>query len=394
MNPTERIIAAIDGMELERVPTLSVILDDHPLNQVLGFPLIKTWDLLSIPAVRFILDKWGMKLGGFFVNPKDILFRSIQAAIESGFDACWGYLETAFEILDSKTLLEVWGIHHDIINDGHGNAYYMYREPLITSPKAYDTWPYFPNADDWAHTSYKCFSKAQKKFGDKICICGEVSTDYYDSIQTSMGFDKIALYIRKDPDLIRRYLARLEEVAIKCTMAMMDAGIKVILKGDDHGFKTGPQMNPKVFDEIFGPAHTRICRLVHDRGGRILIHSCGDNTKMFDYFIKWGYDGGHAFETTSNVDIPYEKKTHEDRFTIVGGMGIDYHLTRRSTPEEVVERTKELIRVCAPGGRFLLAPVHSHPDIDMTKVKIMLDTVREYGDYKWKELCVEEQKGQ
>lgn len=112
-----------------------------------------------------------------------------------------------------------------------------------------------------------------------------------------------------------------------------------------------------------------------------MLHACGDNTKLFDYFIKWGFDGGHAFETTSNVDIPYEKKTHGDRFTIVGGIGIDYLLTERSKPQEVVEATKEIIRICASGGRFLLAPVHCHPDLDISKVKIMLDTAKEYGTY-------------
>lgn len=386
MDPTERVIAAIDGKELGQVPTLSVILDDHPLNQVLGFPRIEPWKIISHPITKFILDRWGMKLGQLVVDPKEIMFRSAEAAIRLGFDACWGYLETAFKIWDSKTLLEVWGIYHNIVNDGHGNGYYMYREPLITSRQAYEAWPYFPDPDDWAHKTYKCFSKAQKKFEDKLCICGEVPTDFYDTIQTSMGFANIAKFIRKDRDLILQFLARLDKIATKCTVAMLDAGLKVILKGDDHGLKTGPQMDPKVFDEIFGPAHTRICKLVHDRGGRILIHSCGDNTKMFDYFIKWGYDGGHAFETTSNVNILHEKKTHGDKFTIVGGMGIDYHLTERSKPEEVAERTIELIGTCAPGGRFLLAPAHSHPDVDISKVKIMLDTVREYGNFKWKEL--------
>jgi hypothetical protein len=86
------------------------------------------------------------------------------------------------------------------------------------------------------------------------------------------------------------------------------------------------------------------------------------------------------------VNILYEKKTHRDKFTIVGGMGIDYHLTERSRPEEVAERTIELIRTCASVGRFLLAPAHSHTDMDISKVKIMLDTIREYGNFKWKEL--------
>lgn len=382
MNPTERIIAVIEGQELDRVQTLSVILDEHPIHQVLGFPMINDATMLFNPVGRFLMDH--TKLGKYLMASTidAVLLKSIEAGVELGFDACWGYLALSFvDIPDSKTIVDCWGYHHDLIDDGHGNVYYMYRKPLINSPEAYEAWPHFPDPDDWAHKTFKSFKKAQSKFGDQICICGEVPTDLYDTIQCAMGFENIAIYIRKDPAFIRQWIARLEEFAMKTTMAMMDAGLKVILKGDDFAFKTGPQMNPKTFDEFFGAPYTRLCKAVHERGGKILLHACGDNTKLFDYFIKWGFDGGHAFETTSNVDIPYEKKTHGDRFTIVGGVGIDYILTERSKPDEVVEATMEIIRVCAPGGRFLLTPVHCHPDLDMSKVKIMLETAHEYGKY-------------
>jgi len=113
----------------------------------------------------------------------------------------------------------------------------------------------------------------------------------------------------------------------------------------------------------------------------VIIHSCGDNTKMFEHFIKWGFDGGHAYENTSNVDIYEQKKRHGDRFTIVGGVGVDYLLTERSKPHEVEEGVKTLIRALAPGGRFIIGPVHTHPDMDISKVKIMVETVREHGNY-------------
>jgi len=382
MNPTERVMAVLEGQELDRVQTLSVILDEHPIHQILGFPSIKDATLLFNPVSRFLLDHTNIGKHIMRSTVDTVMFKSIEAAVALGFDACWGYLALSFvDIPDSKTILDCMGFYHDLIDDGHGNSYYMYRKPLIASPEDYAAWPHFPDPDDWAHKTFDIYKKAHAKFGDKICICGEVSTDIYDFIQCAMGFENFAIYMHKDLEFLRRWVASLEEFAMKTTMAMMDAGLKVILKGDDMAFKTGPQMNPKAFDDLVGPSYTRLCKAVHDRGGKILLHACGDNTKLFDYFIKWGFDGGHAFETTSNVDIPYEKKTHGDRFTIVGGVGIDYLLTERSKPEEVVEATKDMIRVCAPGGRFLLAPVHCHPDLDISKVKIMLDTARKHGTY-------------
>ena len=382
MDPTERIIAVIEGRELDRVQTLSVLLDDNPIQQVLGRPLIKDKYLFFNPLSRYILDRWGLKLNAIVQGViEDMMLRTVEASAALHYDAIWLYYEKEMMIYDSKTLLGVWGNYYDFIDDGHGNLWYMYREPAITSPEAYEAWPFFPDSDDWAQKTYNFFKKALSKYGERICIVGETPTMLYENMQDAMGFANLAISMRKNPDFIRRYIARIEEAAMKTTMAMMDAGLRVIMKGDDFGFKTGPVMNPKTFDEFYGPPYARLCKAVHDRGGKILIHSCGDNTELFDYFIKWGFDGGHAFENTSNVDIPYEKKTHGDSFTIVGGVGVDYHLTRDSSPEEVAEATREIIRVCAPGSRFILAPVHSHPEMDMSKVKVMLETAWEYGKY-------------
>jgi uroporphyrinogen decarboxylase len=162
---------------------------------------------------------------------------------------------------------------------------------------------------------------------------------------------------------------------------MIDAGIKIILQTDDFAFKSGPIMNPRLIDEIFGPSYTRLIKAVHDRGAKYILHSCGDNTLLFDTFIKWGVDGLHAYENTSNVDIYKEKEIHGSQVTIIGGVGVDYLLTDRSKDEEIDAEVKRLIKHLAPGGRFLIAPVHSLSSIPARKLKVMLDAVDRYGKY-------------
>ncbi len=62
-------------------------------------------------------------------------------------------------------------------------------------------------------------------------------------------------------------------------------------------------------------------------------------------------------------------------------MGVDYILTSRSKPEEVREAARNVIKTCAPGGRFLLAMAHTHPELDVEKIKIMLEVAKDYGRY-------------
>jgi len=385
MNPTERIIAVTEGKELDRVQTMSVLYDQHPAHQILGFPKRTDADLINSWYGQMFLKKWGNKRIGRFIAKQDVkraLYIGIETAVKLGFDAAWAIWGPNFSRFpDPNTIQDDWGNYNNIVFDDFGNASYYYREPKITSPEAYEQWSFFPDPDDYAKKTCRFFKKLLSKYGNKICICADIFSSPYQVMFLSIGFEKLAYYIRKNPEFIKKFITRLEVFSIKTAMAMMDAGIKIIMKGDDFSHKTGPQMNPKIFDEFWGPSYTRICTAVHDRGGKIFIHSCGDNTKLFDLFLKWGFDGGHAFENTSNVDIFKEKKRYGDKFTIIGGMGVDYLLTRQSKPEEVVEKTKELIKNLAPGGRFILAPSHSHPLVDMSKEIIMLETTWEYGKY-------------
>jgi hypothetical protein len=381
MNPTERIFAALEGRTLDRVPTFCPFLDPWPVQQVLGKPLFSDTIVFLNPFSRFIFDRWGPSLKKSVSDPalEKTNLKQIEAACRIGLDSIWALYDIRNIVKDSKTFIVSPGFYYDIIQDGHGNLTYMYRGPAISSEKEFDEWPYLHNNDDLAHSCYLFFKKAMPLYGDKICVMGEVSGGIQEVLFHLLGFEKFSLFIRKEPRFIQRLIDFFEEYKMKGYMAMMDAGVKVIMTGDDFAFKSGPMINPRIVDELFGPPYTRLTRAVHDRGGKILLHSCGDNTMLFDHFIKWGFDGGHAYENTSNVDIYREKEIHGDRFSIVGGPGVDYLLTERSTAAEVVDATRYMIDRLAQGGRFILSPVHAHGEMDMSKVRVMIETAREYG---------------
>jgi uroporphyrinogen decarboxylase len=284
-------------------------------------------------------------------------------------------------ISDYDTLADVNGMIYNLIEDGYGNMTYMYREPAITSKAAFEAWPYFEDPDGYAQRLYKFFSNMNKKHGDKICIMGSPCSGLHESMLCAVGFERMPLWLRREKELTKRYLDWCFELVFKGTMAIIDAGVKVILQGDDFAYKTGPVFSPKILDEVFGPYYKKIINAVHGRGAKIILHSCGDNTVLFDMFIRWGFDGFHAYEPTSNVDIYKEKKLHGDKATIIGNVGIDYLLTERSKDEEVIAEVKKLIENLAPGGRYIISPAHSLNTIPAHKLRVMIDAAHEFGKY-------------
>ncbi|MFO7560949.1 MAG: uroporphyrinogen decarboxylase family protein [Desulfobacterales bacterium] len=384
MNPTERIIRTLEGKPVDRVPTFCAGLEDRTFNEVLGQPPFRPHRLIDNPVSDFLFRKWSPLMTKMFFQPLVTMGmeKRVKAAAKLGFDADWAIYEETFTPQNSKSMVRYSGSIYDIIDDGYGNSTYMYRGPGITSPKAFQEWPYWREPDEIAHRSYTFFKKIMKRYGENMCICGQgAAYGIQETILWSVGFERMPIWIMREKELIRRFIDMLEEICMKTSMALMDAGVAVILQTDDFAFKSGPMINPKQIDTLFGPSYTRIIKAVHDRGGKYILHSCGDNTLLFERFIKWGVDGLHAYENTSNVDIFKEKEIHGKDVTIIGGVGIDYLLSERSTDEEIVEEVKKLIKALGPGGRFMIAPVHSMSSVPADKLQVMLDAAREYGKY-------------
>ena len=362
MNPTERVFRTMEGKPVDRVPVFCAMVEDRTFNEVLGKPLIPQEKLMNNPVARFVLDRWGRRLTRnlFQAELNRALEKRIRAQVELGFDAVWAILDETFVVLDSKTMARFTGSLFNLQPDGFGSMTYMYRGPAFKSRDDFLSWPHWPDIDELAHRSYTFFKKIVSKYGERTCLFGQASAyGIQESLLWAVGFEKMPVWIRREKDLVQRFIEFNEELCLKTNMAMLDAGVPVIIQTDDFAFKSGPIMNPKLVDELFGPSYRRIIRAVHDRGAKYVLHSCGDNTKLFDTFISWGVDGLHAYENTSNVDIFREKELHGDRVTIVGGVGVDYLLTDRSRDTEVREEVRKLMRALAPGGRFILAPVHS-----------------------------------
>ena len=383
MHPIERTLNALDGRPTDRVPSFCAMVEDRTFNEVLGKPLIPQERLMCNPAARFIFDRWGPLTKPFVqAELNRALEKRVRAQVELGFDSVWAILDETFTVIDHATMVRFNGSVFNLQPDGFGNMTYMYRGPGIRSREDFEAWPHWPDADDLAHHAYRFFRKIMVKYGHQACIFGQgPAYGIQESLLWAVGFERMPVWIRREKDLVKRDIDLNEEICLKTNMALLDAGVPVIIQTDDFAFKSGPIMNPKLIDELFGPSYRRIIKAVHDRGGKYVLHSCGDNTLLFDTFISWGVDGLHAYENTSNVDIIHEKELHGSQVTIIGGVGVDYFLTDRSQDQEVEDEVRRLITRLGPGGRFIIAPVHSLSSIPARKLEVMVEAVRRYGAY-------------
>ena len=80
------------------------------------------------------------------------------------------------------------------------------------------------------------------------------------------------------------------------------------------------------------------------------------------------------------MDIFKVKEKYGDRLTLIGN--VSNELLQNGTPAQIADRTKELIKIMAPGGGYCLSSGNSVPDwAKLENYKAMIETTKQYGTY-------------
>ena len=176
--------------------------------------------------------------------------------------------------------------------------------------------------------------------------------------------------------LLDAHLATLEKV---CS-AVGDV-CDILRFGDDLGMDSGPFMPPEMYRKLFKPRHTRLCDYVHKNSKmKTFLHSCGSIYKLLPDLIEAGYDVINPVQT-SCVDMEPERLKKEfGRDICFWGGGCDTRaVLNRGTPEQVKEHVRERLEILSPGGGFVFNTVHNIlPEVPPENIVAMFETVEAF----------------
>jgi hypothetical protein len=370
MNPEGRLYAALDGRQPEKVPTLSLFADPNIANQVLGIkpsPILKFIE--SGPGSRY-LDRRGPAVSRWF--DLGVLFFYSQVALVNyrlGFDAVllayW-----RFTIRNHRELEDAFGRLFDIVDDGYGNPYMMYREGGIESPDEWRGYPR-PGIARYASAGAWVYRLMRLVWNRKIAIVPWVAPGLWENSWQPMGLPRFVAAMRKDPSFVREVAGYFTALSVAQIDAYCRAGARVVGVGDDLGYKSGPMISPDRLEEFYGDGYRQITATAHRHGSKIFIHSCGNSTALLEKFIEWGFDGAHAFEPTADNDLAEARRIVGDRLCIIGNVDVTHTLVDADRSEVESEVAKAMEDTA--GGGFILAPAHTHSDINIDNVRWMLE---------------------
>jgi MtaA/CmuA family methyltransferase len=255
MTHRERFMAALKGEPTDRVPV---------------FPIL----------MFLAVDRAGITYREFATNGRALA--EAQLLVQERFD------------LDAITACsDAFRVSGDLAQILGGEMVYpvdkppYLRRPLITSAADLDKLGHPDTVSPKSRMGDRVLgvSELVKAVAGNVAVLGWIDMPFAEACSVC-GVSEFMLLLMDDPAFAHRVLARLTEIVIDFALAQVEAGANMIGAGD----AATSLVSPATYSEFALPYEQEVCRAIHNAGGLVKLHVCGDTTHLLDKMATCGAD--------------------------------------------------------------------------------------------------------
>jgi hypothetical protein len=200
----------------------------------------------------------------------------------------------------------------------------------------------------------------------------------FGTIRNWLGLENTAYLYADDPDLFVEIIDTVGNLCFQCTEHVLKqvSGFDFGHFWEDICFKSGPLINPGVFDKYVGPHYKRITDLLRAHGIEIVSLDCdGKIDALIPTWLHNGVNTMFPIEVgTWNASIEPWRGKYGKELRGVGGMNKTVFAHDRSAIDAEIERLVPLVEL----GGFVPCPDHRiAPDAKWENVQYYCDKMRQ-----------------
>ena len=343
MNSLERVTAALERRQPDRVPLFECVIDHRVMDALLpGCDYFQFNDWIGLDNASQNRSSWSRENVEFIDEAKG-LFRDK-----------WGVIR-AFGPESTPAPIE---------------------GPIKTPEDLKHYQAPDPNADDvLGHLPQIIARYRGKKAVSAIC------RDAFFNPAFLRGTTQYLMDMIDNPRLVRELIEVCLSYDIPAMQRMVAAGCDVVVFGDDYADKNATLMSPRHFKEFILPGLKRCVDAAHEAGAYVVKHTDGNIMAVLDMIVSTGIDALNPLEPQAGMDIGLIKQRYGDRIALIGNIDCGYLLSQAPV-EEVREVTRKTIETAKPGGGYMLSSSNSiHSSVKPENLLAMVETLREHGEY-------------
>lgn len=377
MNGRERVLAAINHKEPDRVPvdfgstwcTSITIPAYEQLKNILG---VTTETVLMERNMQVcmvddrILEMFHVDTRGVFYGPPEL---EINKSVELG----------------ENVYIDAWGITWHKPKSSH---YYDMLKPALPgnitlSDIMTHQWP-TPHDPGYIKGLREKVEKQRRSTDCALVL--NLSLWVLQCSQFIRGFEDWFVDLVSQPRLMEAIFDAITESLIGVLEDVTDEIgdlVDVVAVSDDIGHQDRLCMNPKMYRQLIKPRHAKLMEAIKSRTkAPVMWHTCGSVYEVIDDLIEIGVNVINPVQTdAAKMEAIRLKSDFGERLSFWGGIDTMRILpfgTTRDVEKEVIQK----IRTLAPGGGYILNTVHNiQPIVIPENVVAMFAAAQKHGKY-------------
>lgn len=343
MNCRERVFCALERKVPDRVPLFEMVIDPKVMEGI--YPGCTYAEFVK----RFGLDVAGLNRSSW---PKEGL---------------------NFVDKEKRFFKDHWGIIRGI---GPESSPYPVEAP-IKRPE--DLKDYVPPDADAPNALGELPSAIQQFKGKKAIIW--VGRDSFFNAAHLRGVEEFLMDIHLNPGLVHQLVEICLSYDLRLTERAIQAGVEVVILGDDYADKNAPFMSPKHFREFFLPGLQKAVDSAHKAGAYVIKHSDGNLMPILDMIVNTGIDALNPLEPAAGMSIAKVRELYGNRICLVGNVDCG-PLLCWGKPREVKATVRQCLKDGARDGAFMLSSSNSiTTGVNPANYEAMRDALAEMGTY-------------
>ena len=357
MLPRERVFAALEHREPDRIPWGEHSIDYNVYEDILGR---ETLVQAKMRTTQAYWDGRRDEVVECYKRDRLDLIRALEMDIVfvSGVPGK-GHHPKAMEKLDGETY-----------RDGHGNVYRV-------SATTHDLMPYKRNTEGYRPPTLEGLQEQIDKVDEQPL--GDPNDSAWEFVHHAVkemkdthfimltagdlafpGFgateEESWMNLLLQPEICRKIAELQGKRLIHQVPFYAQLGVDGIMPCGDLGSSTGLLASPEIYREMVYPWHKAHVEEAHRHGLKVLKHCCGHVWPVIDELAEV-YDAYEGIQASGGMDIRELKQRVGDRLCLWGGIWHE-HLVLGS-PEDIRNDARYAFEHAAPGGGYIMGSSHS-----------------------------------
>jgi len=357
MLPRERVIAALEHREPDRVPWGEHSIDYNVYEDILGRPTLVQakmretqayWDGRRDEVVACCKRD---RLDLIRALDMDIVFVSAVPGKD--------YRPKPMTRIDDETYRDERGSIFRVSATTHDLMPYKWNSEGYVAPTVeslqeqidkLDAQPIGdPNDSCWELVHHAV--KEMKQTHYVLLLCGDLEWPRFGATEEDTWMSLI-LY----PEVCRKIAELRGKQMLREVRLFARLGVDGIMPAGDLGSSTGLMASPEIYREMVYPWHKAYVEEAHRHGLKVLKHCCGHTWPIIDELAEV-YDAYEAIQATAGMDIRKLKERVGDKLCLWGGIWHEHIIL--GSVEDIRNDARYAFKYAAPGGGFIMGSTHS-----------------------------------